>query len=127
MGEYHKVELEYILRCSPSVLFSFLTEPSGLSEWFCDNVNIKAGIMTFIWNKDSEQQAKKTGYRDNSYVRYRWLDGPENIYFEFRIQVDEITGETALMITDFAEDGDEDELNLSWDNAIQKLQRVIGS
>ena len=127
MSDYHKIELEYILRCSPSVLYSFLTEPSGLSEWFCDNVNIRADIMTFIWNKDSEQRAKKTGSRDNSYVRYRWLDSPENVYFEFRIQVDDITGETALMITDFAEDGDEDETRLSWDSAIQKLHRVIGS
>jgi hypothetical protein len=127
MSDYHKIELEYILRCSPSVLYSFLTEPSGLSEWFCDNVNIRADVMTFIWNKDSEQRAKKTGSRDNSYVRYRWLDSPENVYFEFRIQVDDITGETALMITDFAEDGDEDETRLSWDSAIQKLHRVIGS
>jgi hypothetical protein len=90
-------------------------------------VNIKAGVLTFIWNKDSEQRAKKTGFRDNSYVRYRWLDSPENVYFELRIQVDDITGETALMITDFAEDGDEDEIKLSWDSAIQKLHRVIGS
>jgi hypothetical protein len=127
MSEFHKIELEYILRCSPNVLYSFLTEPSGLSEWFCDNVNIRAGILTFIWNKDSEQRAKKTGGRENSYVRYRWLDSPENVYFEFRIQVDDITGETALMITDFAEDGDEDETRLSWDSAIQKLHRVIGS
>ncbi len=127
MSEYHKIELEYILRCSPNVLYSFLTEPSGLSEWFCDNVNIRAEVMTFIWNKDSEQRAKKTGSRENSYVRYRWLDSPENVYFEFRIQVDDITGETALMITDFAEDGDEDETRLSWDSAIQKLHRVIGS
>jgi uncharacterized protein YndB with AHSA1/START domain len=127
MSEYHKIELEYILRCSPNVLYSFLTEPSGLSEWFCDNVNIRAEVMTFIWNKDSEQRAKKTGSRENSYVRYRWLDSPENVYFEFRIQVDDITGETALMITDFAEDGDEEETRLSWDSAIQKLHRVIGS
>ncbi len=127
MNDFHKIELEYILRCSPNVLYSFLTEPSGLSEWFCDNVNIRAEIMTFIWNKDSEQRAKKTGSRENSYVRYRWLDSPENVYFEFRIQVDDITGETALMITDFAETGDEDETRLSWDSAIQKLHRVIGS
>jgi uncharacterized protein YndB with AHSA1/START domain len=98
MSDFHKIELEYILRCSPNVLYSFLTEPSGLSEWFCDNVNIRAEIMTFIWNKDSEQRAKKTGSRENSYVRYRWLDSPENVYFEFRIQVDDITGETASIL-----------------------------
>lgn len=127
MSEQKKVELEYILRCSPSVLYSFLTEPSGLSEWFCDNVNVRGGMYTFIWNKDSEQKAKLTGSRENVYARYRWAESPDNIFFEFRIQVDDITGETALMITDFAEDGDEDEIRLSWDSAIQKLHRVIGS
>ena len=127
MSDYHKIELEYILRCSPSVLYPFLIEPSGLSEWFCDNVNTRGGFHTFIWNKDSEQQAKVTGSKENVYVRYRWLDNPENTYFELRIQVDDITGETALMITDFAEDGDQDETRLSWDSAIQKLHRVIGA
>ena len=102
MSEYHKIELEYILRCSPSVLYSFLTEPSGLSEWFCDNVNIKADILTLIWKKDSEQRAKKTGWRKNSYVRNRWLESPESVYLKFLIQVDEITGENHLMIKDFA-------------------------
>lgn len=127
MSDQKKIELEYLLRCSPGVLYSFLTEPSGLSDWFCDNVNIRAGMYTFIWNKDSEQVAKLTGSRENVYARYRWVDGPDNVYFEFRIQVDDITGETALMVTDFAEDGDDDEVRLSWDSAIQKLHRVIGA
>lgn len=127
MSDYKKVELEYILRCSPKVLFSFLTEPSGLSEWFCDDVNIKDGVYTFIWNHDSEQQAKLLSIKENVSIKLRWLDEPEDTYFEFRIQVDEITGETALMITDFCEPGDEDESALSWDSSMQSLHRVIGS
>jgi uncharacterized protein YndB with AHSA1/START domain len=127
MEQLKKVELEYSLRSSPGVLFSFLTEPSGLSEWFCDNVNVRGSEYTFIWNKDSEQVAKLVSSKDNVHVKYRWLDGKEQSYFEFRIQVDEITGEVALIITDFAEDGDEDETILSWDSAIQRLHRVIGS
>ncbi len=127
MAEMKKIELEYLLRCSPGVLYSFLTEPSGLSEWFCDNVNVRGGVYTFIWNKDSEQSAKLLNSRENVYARYRWTDGPESVYFEFRIQVDDITGETALLITDFADEDDVDETKLSWDSAIQKLHRVIGS
>lgn len=127
MSDYKKVELEYILRCSPKVLFSFLTEPSGLSEWFSDDVNIKDGVYTFIWNHDSEQQAKLLSIKENVSIKLRWLDEPEDTYFEFRIQVDEITGETALMITDFCEPGDEDESTLSWDSSMQSLHRVIGS
>lgn len=127
MADYKKVELEYILRSSPNVLFSFLTEPSGLSEWFCDNVNIRNNIYTFIWNHDSEQSAQLVSLRENVHVKYRWLDEPDTTYFEFRIVVDDITGETALMITDFCEPEDESETVLSWNNSIQNLHRVIGS
>jgi hypothetical protein len=104
-----------------------LTEPSGLSEWFCDNVNIKNGVYTFIWNHDSEQEAKLLGSKENVFVKFRWLDEPDDTYFEFRIEVDDITGETALMITDFAEDGDEEEVSLTWTKSMQNLHRVIGS
>lgn len=127
MSAYKKIELEFILRSSPNVLYSFLTEPSGLSEWFCDNVNIKNGVYTFIWNHDSEQEAKLLGSKENVFVKFRWLDEPDDTYFEFRIEVDDITGETALMITDFAEDGDEEEVSLTWTKSMQNLHRVIGS
>lgn len=127
MSDYKKVELEYILRSSPNVLFSFLTEPSGLSEWFCDDVNIRKGVYTFIWNHDSEQQAELLGSKENVFAKFRWLDEPDDTFFEFRIQVDDITGETALMITDFCEPDDEDETILGWNNSMQNLHRVIGS
>jgi len=127
MSELKKIQLEYILRTSPKVLFSFLTEASGLSEWFCDDVNNRGGIITFIWNGDSEEHAKLISLKDNQYVKYKWLDGPEKAYFEFNLDVDEITGELALIVTDFAEPGDEEELILTWNNAIQKLHSVIGS
>jgi uncharacterized protein YndB with AHSA1/START domain len=127
MSTYKKIEMEFMLRSSPNVLYSFLTEPSGLSDWFCDNVNIRNGIYTFIWNHDSEQQAKLLGSKENVYAKYQWLDESPETYFEFRIEVDDITGETALMITDFAEDDDEDEVILGWNKSMQNLHRVIGS
>jgi uncharacterized protein YndB with AHSA1/START domain len=127
MGEYKKIEIEYILKTSPGVLFSFLTEPSGLSEWFCDDVNIKNSIYTFVWNKDSEQKAKLLSFKENFFVKYHWVDEPDSTFFEFRIDVDEITGETALIVTDFCEEGDDEEIVLTWNSAIQKLHRVIGS
>jgi uncharacterized protein YndB with AHSA1/START domain len=127
MATLVKIEREYLLRTSPGVLFSFLTEPSGLSEWFCDNVNIKGDVYAFIWNKDSEQKAKKLASKENSFVKYRWLDGPENAYFEMRLEVDDLTSELALIVTDYAEDDDVDETVLFWNSAIQKLHGVIGS
>lgn len=127
MGEMKKVEMEYILRSSPGVLYSFLTEASGLSEWFCDKVNSRGNDYTFHWGGDSEQKATLVNSRENSMVRYHWEDSPPDTYFEFNLVVDDITSELALMVTDFAEPGDEDETILFWNNAIQRLHRVIGS
>ena len=60
-------------------------------------------------------------------MKYHWVDEPDSTFFELRIDVDEITGETALIVTDFCEDGDDEEIVLTWNSAIQKLHRVIGS
>jgi len=122
-----KVEREYILRSSPGVLFSFLTEPSGLSEWFCDNVNIKGDVYSFIWKKDSEQKAQKLASKENVYVRYRWIDGHQNAFFEMKIEVDDLTSELALIVVEQTEADDVDETILFWDSAIQRLHGVIGS
>lgn len=127
MAELKKIEKEYILRTSPGVLYSFLNEASGLSEWFCDNVNVRGNVYSFIWNKDSEQKAKMITAKENSHVKFQWVDGPENAYFEMRMQVDDLTSELALLVTDFAEDDDVDETILFWNSAIQRLHRVIGS
>lgn len=127
MGKLKKIELEYLLRTSPGVLYPFLAEPTGLAEWFCNDVNTSEGNYTFVWDKDSEETARLIASRENAFVRYRWQDAPENSYFEMRLQVDDITSELALIITEFVEEDDVDETVLFWDNAMQRLHQVIGS
>ena len=51
--------IEYDFHASPQLLFQYLSTPSGLSEWFADNVNSRGEDFTFIWN-DSEESAKLT-------------------------------------------------------------------
>ncbi|MFN4121925.1 MAG: START-like domain-containing protein [Flavobacteriales bacterium] len=127
MSNYKKVELEYILRCSAPVLYTFLSTPSGLSEWFCDNVNIKNNNYFFFWNGGEEQAAQVVSKKENVFIRYRWEDDPKEKFLEFRIEIDDITQEVALIITDFAEEGEEEEIRLYWDNEITSLHRVIGA
>ncbi len=123
-----KFELEFIIRSSPNVLFNYLATPSGLSEWFSDNVNIKGDIYSFFWD-DSEDQARLLAKKDKEFVRFIWMydeeDG-EDVYFEMRITVDQITGETALIITDFADAGEQEESTLLWEKQITKLKRILG-
>jgi uncharacterized protein YndB with AHSA1/START domain len=122
-----KIILEYTLNSSPKVLFPRLSTPGGLSEWFADNVNINGNQYSFFWG-NSEQKAEIIQRKDNRYIRFRWVDSedPESQWFEFRINIDEITGDTALIITDFAEDEDKDSTMELWNSQIAKLKHVIG-
>ena len=119
--------LEFNFHCSPQLLFQYLSTPSGLSEWFADDVNVdRDGVYTFSW-EGSEQQATLVSKKKNNHVRFKWL-GSDEEYFEFLIQVDELTNDISLIVTDFADDEDdkEDAVQL-WDLQIDNLKKIIGS
>jgi len=122
-----KYELEYNLNCSPKVLFSRLSTPEGLCEWFADNVNVDGDIFTFFWNK-AESIARLVAIKENKLVRFEWLDSddPSTNYFEFRINIEELSGSLALIITDFAEDEEKDDSIFLWDSQITDLKRTLG-
>jgi uncharacterized protein YndB with AHSA1/START domain len=122
-----KFELEYVIRTSPGILYEFITTPSGLSEWFADDVNIRDGIFTFYWD-GSQQKARLLGFKEDKYVRMQWLDKVEGTYFEFKIERDELTGDVSLIITDFADEvSDMQTSKLLWDSQIGTLLNVLGS
>jgi uncharacterized protein YndB with AHSA1/START domain len=122
-----KYELEYTLNCSPKVIFSRLSTPEGFAEWFADDVNVDRDIFTFLWGK-SESKARLAALKENKFVRFEWLDivDEETNYFEFRINIEELSGSLALIIIDFAEPEEkEDAINL-WDSQVADLKRVLG-
>ncbi len=120
-----KVELEYIINTSPNILFTCLSTPSGLSEWFANDVNIKDDTFTFFWDQ-SEESAKLMKSKKDS-IRFQWEDDQgEDYYFQMAIKIDDLTKDVALLITDFAEDDEVDEVTLMWDNSISKLKQAIG-
>ncbi|NLI25255.1 MAG: SRPBCC domain-containing protein [Bacteroidales bacterium] len=121
-----RFELEYTLNVSPSFLFSRLSTPGGLSEWFADDVNLKGKVFTFLW-KGSQQSAEILAQKENRYIRFRWLEkGCENCYFEFRIRQDQLTGDVALIVTDYAEEQEKDDVIELWNMQIARLKHVIG-
>ena len=121
-----KYELEYTLNTSPNILFNRLSTPEGLSEWFADNVNLQKGKYTFIW-EGTEQEASVLQRKANKFIRFQWDDDDEEeAYFEFRIHTDELTGDVALLITDFAEENEKDDAVDLWDTQISELKHAIG-
>ena len=123
-----KFEMEFPIKVSQKLLFQYISTPSGLSEWFADNVNSRGEIFIFIWD-DSEESAKLIRKINNEKIQFQWLDDEEtDYYFELRIQFDEITKDVSLIVTDFAEDEDEvEESKLLWTNQISDLKMVLGS
>ena len=121
-----KYELEFQIRSSVNILFSCLSTPSGLSEWFADDVNCNREIYTFIWG-ESEQQATLVTVSNNYFVKFRWNDFPDHTFFEFRIEVDEITNDVTLKVTDFSEEDEVEEGKDLWTSQINTLMKHLGS
>lgn len=129
MSEKVKYEMEFEVNSSTAVLFNMISTPSGLSEWFADDVNIKDDLFTFIWD-GSVQQAKMIGKKKGESVKFQWIDDIEDglkTYFEFAIKVDDLTNDVALVITDFTYADEVEDAKRLWDNQIQDLKTTIGS
>lgn len=127
MDEKVKYELEFPIRASPSLLYQYISTPSGLSEWYADNVNSRGEVFKFIWD-GAEEQAKLLTKKKGDLIKFRWLeDEGESYYFEIRIQVDDITKDVSIMITDFAEEDELEEGKMLWENQISDLKQVLGS
>lgn len=127
MSDKIKYELEFTIQASPQMLYNYISNPSGLSEWFADNVNSRGELYTFIWD-GSEEEAKLLSKKTNDKVRFQWIeDEGEDYYFEIRIQLDEITKDVSLMITDHSEEDELEENKMLWENTISNLKQIIGS
>jgi len=122
-----KFEIEFPIKVSPQLLYNYISTPSGLSEWFADNVNSRGELFTFIWD-DSEEKAKLVTKKSPERIKFKWLDNEDDqSYFELRIQVDSITKDVSLIVTDFSDDEEEEEAKMLWKNQVSSLKQVLGS
>jgi len=119
-------QLEFVLKkASPHLLWNLISTPSGLSEWFADDVDERDGMFTFHWD-GSSLKAVRIAKNNGTYIKFRWCDEPENCHFELRIDQSDITGDTVLRVTDYA---DASELNSSielWNTQVDILSRRTG-
>ncbi len=118
--------VEFPVRCSPSILFEFLSTANGLQEWFADKVDQRDETFLFTWNTATDE-AERIEFVENEYVRYRWEYYNPDEYFEFRIAQSPVTNETILQITDFADKGDVKDQEQLWSAQVNDLKHRIGS
>jgi uncharacterized protein YndB with AHSA1/START domain len=118
--------LEYPVRCSPGILYEFLSTPAGLQEWFADRVDERDNVFFFSWN-GSSQKAEVLESQDEKFIRFHWLDTPKEEYFEFSIEKSEITNQTILVVKDFAEKKELKDQSMLWDYQVKDLMHRVGS
>jgi uncharacterized protein YndB with AHSA1/START domain len=126
MSKKVKYTLEYPVRCSPGILYEFLSNPTGLQEWFADKVDEKDGHYSFSWD-GSEEDAEVVDSEENKFIRYHWMNSLKDEYFEFKIDKSEVTNLTILTITDFAEKKEIKDQSQLWETQIKDLFYRLGN
>ncbi len=76
MSKKIQYTVEYPVRCSPSILYEFLSTSSGLQEWFADKVEDSDGLFSFSWSGSSEE-AEVVEKEENRLIRFHWVDSPK--------------------------------------------------
>lgn len=125
MSKKIKYTAEYPVRCSPVILYEFLSTSSGLQEWFADKVADSDGVFNFTWSGSTEN-AEVVEKEENKYIRFHWEESPKEEYFEFRIEKSEVTNQTILVIHDFAEKKEIADQTLLWESQVKELFHRIG-
>ena len=126
MSQKQLFELEFPVRCSPSILYEFLATPAGLQEWFADLVDERDDVFSFSWNGTTEQ-AKVLEKESDKFIRFHWLHTGKDEYFEFRIEKYEVTNQTILVIKDFADKKEIKDQSMLWDYQVKELFHRLGS
>jgi len=121
-----KLQLEFLFRASPNILYSFLTTPACIVRWFCDKAEVEEHQIVYSWS-GNEEVALILSDHEEELLRLRWADSAyENEFLEFRISEAPVTGETILLLTDFCDDDEVADTTQYWNQQIRNLQKECG-
>lgn len=122
-----QINLEFIFRSSPAILYGFFTTPATLIRWFCDEVDItKDGVYTFVW-EGSEEVATLVEDVQEERLRFKWEDADdEDEYLEFKMSKSPITGTTILEITDYCDEDEVKDTTQLWEAQMKQLKQESG-
>ena len=121
-----KLDLEFIFRASPAILYTFITTSECLVRWYCDEVDITNDTFTFFWSGSSEV-AYLVDDIEEERVKMKWedADNPDE-YLEFRMYKSDITNETILEITDYCDADEVQEISDLWATQMVELKKECG-
>jgi uncharacterized protein YndB with AHSA1/START domain len=121
-----RLDMEFIFRASPTILYTFMTTPACLVRWYCNEVDITNDVYTFYWNGSSEVAILLDDIEDER-VRFEWEDADDpNEFLEFRMYKSDITNETIVEITDFCDEDETQEIKDLWTTLMVDLRKECG-
>jgi len=126
MSKKIRYTLEYPVRCSPAILYDFLSTPTGLQEWFADKVDERDGTFSFSWNGSTEE-AEVVEHEENKSIKFHWKNSPVEEYFEFCIEKSEVTNLTILIVNDFADKKEIKDQSQLWETQVRDLFHRLGN
>jgi hypothetical protein len=126
MSKKVQYTLEYPVRCSPTILYEFLSTPAGLQEWFADKVDERDGVFSFSWN-GTEDKADLLEKEEDKFVRFHWSHSAKDEFFEFKIEKSEVTNQTILIVSDFADKKEVKDQSRLWEYQVKELFHRLGS
>lgn len=123
-----KIHMEYVLNAtSKNIIWSSISTPSGLEEWFADKVESDDKNVIFYWGKTEKREAEIIAIRAFAHIRFRWLDDENpREYFEIKMTNNELTNDYVLEVTDFADEDEAEDQEELWDSQIEQLRRTFG-
>ena len=127
MSKKQLFTLEFPVRCSPVILYDFLATPAGMQEWFADKVDEWENVFSFSWDGGVPEKAEILDKEENKFIRFQWLNGEKNEFFEFRIEKTEISNQTILIIKDYAEKGEIKDQSQLWGYQLKELFHRLGA
>lgn len=122
-----KFTLEFHMKVSPRLLYTLISTSEGLARWFADKVNVNNDIYLFEW-EGSQQTARLLESKEPEYVRFEWTDDfHEGFILEMQITHEPVSGESALIVSDFSEENDIEFTRMWWNTQIGRLQRMFNN
>lgn len=122
-----RVVMEFYLNSSPHALYELLSTPSGFSEWYCQDVDVRGDQYTFLWDGEQEETTL-IGRKLGEVIRFRRNDDEDpEAFFEFRVRIDAMTNDVCLVVTDHAWPNEVEETRNLWTSQIETLGRVLGA
>jgi len=119
------IDLEFLFRASPAMLYKFLTTPACLVRWFCDEVEITKSEFIFIW-EGAEEGAELVEDREDECVKFEMDEYEDDEYLQFRLSKSPVTNETIMEIRDYCDEDEVDDQKQLWESQIERLRREVG-